>query len=71
VQGLIVDFLAPAAKLVVEVDGVQHARRRQADARRGRALEAAGLRVLRLPAQLVLRDVQAAVRIVVAALTTC
>ena len=31
VQGFIVDFLAPAARLVVEVDGSQHTRRRGAE----------------------------------------
>ena len=50
VQGYIVDFFAPAARLVVEVDGAQHALRRSADKRRDRALGAAGLRLVRLPA---------------------
>jgi len=54
VHGFIVDFFAPAARLVVEVDGAHHARRRGANARRDRALEAAGLRVLRVPALQVL-----------------
>jgi very-short-patch-repair endonuclease len=53
-QGLIVDFFAPTARLVVEVDGAHHTRQRGADQRRDRALAAAGLKVLRLPAQLVL-----------------
>jgi len=52
----IVDLYAPAAKLVVEVDGLYHAvpGRRRADARRDRRLTKAGFTVLRLPAQLVL-----------------
>ena len=60
----IVDFLAPARKLVVEVDGGYHAdvRRRRADARRDKRLVHAGFRVLRLPAELVLRQLPAAVQ---------
>ena len=68
VQGYIVDFFAPVARLVVEVDGAQHALRRGADKRRDRALEAAGLRVLRLPAQLVRCNLPAALVLVGAAL---
>jgi very-short-patch-repair endonuclease len=50
----IVDFLAPAAMLVVEVDGDgYHAERTTADGRRDEALGRAGYRVLRLPASLV------------------
>jgi hypothetical protein len=43
----IADFLAPSAKLIVEVDGSHHARRVSADARRDEALRRAGYRVLR------------------------
>lgn len=50
----IVDFLAPAKRLVVEVDGGYHARRAVADERRDRVLRRLGYRVLRLPAALVL-----------------
>jgi very-short-patch-repair endonuclease len=46
----IVDFLAPVSRLVVEVDGGYHARRRGADARRDARLVRAGFVVLRLPA---------------------
>ena len=52
--GFVVDFFAPAARLVVEVDGVQHRSRRGADRRRDARLVELGLRVLRLEAQLVL-----------------
>jgi very-short-patch-repair endonuclease len=60
----IVDFMAPARKLVVEVDGGSHAdvRRQRADARRDKRLERAGYRVLRLPAELVLSNVAATVQ---------
>lgn len=62
VAGVIADFFAPSARLVVEVDGVHHARRRGADRRRDARLHALGLRVLRLPAQLVLASVDEALR---------
>ncbi len=68
IGGYIVDFFAPAARLVVEVDGQHHTRQRGADQRRDRALEAAGLRVLRLPAMVVLRQLPTALRLVMAAL---
>ena len=66
----IADFVAPTARLVVEVDGAQHARRRGADRRRDALLEARGLRVVRLPAALVQGNLAAAVRVVAAALAT-
>ncbi len=68
VNGYIVDFLAPEARLVVEVDGAQHALQRGADKRRDRALQAAGLRVLRLPASLVVGKPELALRLVAKAL---
>ena len=64
----IVDFLAPRARLVVEVDGCYHAQRLAADARRDTKLRALGYRVLRLPAALVVSDLHAAVELVRAAL---
>lgn len=66
----IVDFLAPSARLVVEVDGGYHGRaaRRAADARRDRRLAKASYRVLRLTAALVESDLEAAVECVKAAL---
>jgi very-short-patch-repair endonuclease len=60
----IVDFCAPGARLVVEVDGGYHARRCGADARRDAKLCSLGFRVLRLPVALVLRDLPAAVALV-------
>ena len=64
----IADFAAPAARLVVEVDGGAHRGRERHDARRDRALAALGYRVLRLDAELVLRDRAAAVELVQKAL---
>jgi very-short-patch-repair endonuclease len=62
----IVDLLAPQLKLVVEVDGGYHAQRQRADERRDRALAAAGYRVVRVSAELVMRDLPAALALVVA-----
>jgi very-short-patch-repair endonuclease len=56
----IVDLLAPEVRLVVEVDGLYHTRRGAADARRDRALFRAGYSVLRLDAELVVLDLDAA-----------
>ncbi len=66
----IVDFMAPARKLVVEVDGAYHgdARRRRSDARRDLRLERAGYRVLRVQAELVLSNLAQAVGLIRAAL---
>ncbi len=60
----IADFLAPSVKLVIEVDGSCHARRVVADARRDRVLLRLGYRVLRLDAELVLRQLPLAVEAV-------
>ena len=62
------DFLAPRARLIVEVDGGYHATRVGADARRDRKLTRMGYRVLRLDADLSRRDVHAAVEQVRSAL---
>ena len=43
----IVDSCCPEAKLVIEIDGGQHAAAKEADARRTAFLEAQGYRVLR------------------------
>jgi very-short-patch-repair endonuclease len=66
----IVDFVAPRAKLVVEVDGGYHAERASADARRDAELERAGYRVLRIDALLVVRNLPAAVARIRSALGT-
>jgi very-short-patch-repair endonuclease len=64
----IADFAAPAARLVVEVDGGYHAERRGADARRDRELRRLGWRVVRLPARLVAERLAEAVALVRGAL---
>jgi len=67
VGGFIADFAAPAARLIVEVDGGVHAERRGGDARRDEKLRRLGYRVLRLEAALVLRRLPEAVALVRAA----
>jgi very-short-patch-repair endonuclease len=57
----IVDFLAPAVRLVVEVDGRCHERRCASDARRNEKLARLGYRVLRIQAELVMQNLPAAV----------
>ena len=69
VVGFIVDFLAPSAQLVVEVDGGYHCARRAADARRDAKLRRGGYRVLRLEGELVMRDLEAVLRWIRAALS--
>jgi leucyl-tRNA synthetase len=64
----IADFLAPAERLVIEVDGGCHGEQARADERRDAVLARAGYRVLRLDAALVMRDVETAVELVRAAL---
>jgi very-short-patch-repair endonuclease len=69
--GFIVDFFAASARLVVEIDGGVHRRAGAAerDAGRQAAIERAyGVRFVRLGAELVERDVFAAVETVRAAL---
>jgi very-short-patch-repair endonuclease len=67
-QGYIVDFFAEAQRLVVEVDGAQHALRCNADKRRDRALAALGLRVVRVPARVVTRQLPVPLQLIAAAL---
>ena len=64
----IVDFLAPSARLIVEVDGGYHAQRRHLDARRDQHLQRMGYRILRLEAELVRTNIAAAVLLIGAAL---
>jgi very-short-patch-repair endonuclease len=64
----IVDFWASSPRLAVEVDGPYHALRTSADGRRDRALARLGYRVLRLDAELVVRDMASALALIRAAL---
>ena len=68
VGSYIADFAAPAAKLIVEVDGAYHHRRQSADARRDRNLRRLGYCVLRLEASAVEHHLELAVARIRAAL---
>jgi very-short-patch-repair endonuclease len=65
----IVDFYCPAVRLVVEVDGMSHEMegRAERDARRDAWLREQGLRVLRIAAVDVLRDMEAVLVAILAA----
>jgi very-short-patch-repair endonuclease len=64
----IVDFVAPNAKVIVEVDDRSHELKRTADARRDRNLGRLGYRVLWISAALAWRTVEGAVALIIAAL---
>jgi very-short-patch-repair endonuclease len=66
----IVDFVALAAKLVVEVDGGYHSVRASADARRHAELARAGYRLVRIDALLAMWSLPQAVARIQAALTS-
>ncbi len=66
----IADFVCTQARLVVEVDGGVHLQRAQLDAHRDSILQRAGYRVLRIPAALVTRNLEAAVALIREALAT-
>jgi very-short-patch-repair endonuclease len=65
---VIADFFAPALRLVVEVDGAQHRRRRTADARRDRDLRRLGCVVLRIEGRLVMQHIAPVLALIRAAL---
>ena len=56
-NGFVVDFCCPSAKLIVELDGGQHLEQREQDARRTRDLEDSGYFVLRFWNNDVLRNI--------------
>ena len=64
----IADFHAPAARLVIEVDGEYHAEHGRSDARRDAALACEAYRVLRLQASLIANDLESALGLIRAAL---
>jgi len=64
----IVDFLCLDARLVVEVDGGQHATEAERDAERTRWLESQGFRVLRVWNNEVLENLDGVADIIAAAL---
>ncbi len=66
----VVDLFCREALLAVEVDGKCHQESVEADAERDEWLRGQGIRVLRLPASLVLADLDAALDAIRAALRT-
>jgi very-short-patch-repair endonuclease len=64
----IADFAIPAAKLVIEIDGSQHADMADADAERTRALNAQGYRVIRFWNNEVLGNLDGVLRTIAAAI---
>ena len=57
IGSLVVDFYCDDAALVVEVDGPIHASQREADRKRQQLLESLGLRVVRVPSDLIIADI--------------
>jgi very-short-patch-repair endonuclease len=60
----IADFLAPSVRLVVEVDGGVHRRRRSADRGRDSKLRRLGYRIVRVDAALVQRAPEVALAVI-------
>ncbi len=56
IDRFIVDFIAPEAKLIVEIDGPIHERIQEQDQTRQNRLEEMGYRVIRFPNEEVLRS---------------
>ena len=70
IGGAIVDFYAPRAKLVIEIDGSQHLNPEniQKDIQRSAVLEQEGLRVLRFDNLQVLQELDSVVEVIFRAL---
>uniref|UniRef100_A0A7C4CB57 Endonuclease domain-containing protein n=1 Tax=candidate division WOR-3 bacterium TaxID=2052148 RepID=A0A7C4CB57_UNCW3 len=66
----VADFACPQARLVVELDGGQHARRTSGDIHRDRVLRGLGYRVLRFWNGDVLRDPSAVLKAIADAIGT-
>jgi very-short-patch-repair endonuclease len=66
----IVDFASHSARLIIEIDGGQHAERTAADAQRTKFLEAEGYRVLRYWNNDVLANVDGVLEDIRSAITT-
>jgi very-short-patch-repair endonuclease len=69
IAGYIADFVCPHLKLIVELDGGQHAEQVEHDAHRSRALEDAGYRVVRYWNDAVLLQTEAVLEDVLRVLT--
>jgi adenine-specific DNA-methyltransferase len=64
----ILDFYCHEARLAIEIDGPIHAKQTVADRARQSALESLGIRFLRIPAELVESNLDAALNLIDAAL---
>ena len=66
----VLDFFCPSVRLAIEIDGIAHemGTNVQRDARRDEWLRAQNISILRIPAQEVLDDLEAAVTFII---TTC
>lgn len=60
----VVDFYAPSHRLIVEIDGPIHIQQQHADIGRQKLLEELGLRFVRLNADLVEKDLPAALNLI-------
>jgi very-short-patch-repair endonuclease len=60
----IADFVSHGPKLIIEVDGAQHGKRRARDAARTRFLESQGYRLLRFWNSEVLRNIDAVLEVI-------
>ena len=70
IKQYIVDFACHPARLIVEIDGGQHASTTAADAERTKVLEANGYRVLRFWNNDVLRNIEGVLEAIQNAITT-
>lgn len=62
--GFIVDFYSAKAKLVIELDGSQHAEAQAYDSKRDEILRALGLEVLRFDNDQVLREIDGVLEVI-------
>ena len=69
VGNYIVDFCCPELRLVIEVDGHQHAEQKDADENRSEFLASRGHRVLRFWNDEVLHNIEAVLEIIMTAVT--
>ena len=67
-NGFVVDFCCPDARLVVEIDGGQHAERNEQDAARTRNLESGGYLVLRFWNNDVMRNLEGVLEVILSTL---
>lgn len=64
IEGFIVDFVSYQKRLIIELDGGQHAGAKEEDERRDRCLESHGFKVLRFWNNEVFQDLQAVLEVI-------